>query len=201
MRKPLLTAALFLPLLAGCQSAPKVDYLPLAGAGMLDPGVDALKKLKVSNAEIDQVAALKSAGVSDDMCVALVAAARSHGRSFNSADAAKNLNRAGFTDEQILALAKRDQLDSLASDAVVLKLIGLSPAAVQTILHRRMDGVPTLSSAEIGRLKNTQLSEREIMARIESGMTDAQADAEAAARENGRAHHGTGFTRVHGRRR
>jgi len=59
-----------------------------------------------------------------------------------------------------------------------------------------MNGLPTLSSAEIGRLKNTQLSEKEIMARVENGMTDVQADAEASAREKGRAHSGTGFVRI-----
>jgi hypothetical protein len=32
-------------------------------------------------------------------------------------------------------------------------------------------------------------------------MTDVQADAEAAAREKSRNHNGTGFVRVHGRRR
>jgi hypothetical protein len=39
------------------------------------------------------------------------------------------------------------------------------------------------------------------VARIQNGVTDAQADAEAAAREKARAHSGTGFVRVHGRRR
>jgi flagellar basal body rod protein FlgF len=80
-------------------------------------------------------------------------------------------------------------------------LIGLSDPMIQTLLQRRMKGLPTLSSAQIGRLKNVQLSEKEIMTRIENGMTDAQADAEATAREKSRAHSGTGFTRGHGRRR
>ncbi|HKF25665.1 MAG TPA: hypothetical protein VKB24_06800, partial [Candidatus Acidoferrum sp.] len=81
------------------------------------------------------------------------------------------------------------------------RLIGLSDPTVELILERRMKRLTTLSSAEIGRLKNTGLSEKEIVARIQSGMSDAQADAEAAAREHARAHSGTGFVRVHGRRR
>jgi len=138
--------------------------------------------------------------VSDDMCVSLVAAAHDHQHPFSSATAASNLNSAGFSDEQILAIAKHDQLDSLSGDAVMLRLIGLSDPTVELILARRMKGMPTISSAQIGRLKNTGLSEREIVARIESGMTDAQADAEASAREKARAHAGTGFVRVRGRR-
>jgi hypothetical protein len=167
---------------------------------MWSSNMEDLKKLDVNDAEVQQLVALKGSGVSDDMCVALVRAAHSHQHPFASAAAAGSLNGAGFSDEQILAIARNDQLDALSGDAVMLRLIGLSDGTVQMILRRRMNGLATLSSAEIGRLKNTGLSEREIVARIESSMTDAQADKEAAAREAARAHSGTGFVRVHGRR-
>ena len=65
--------------------------------------------------------------------------------------------------------------------------------------HRRMKGLPTLNSAEIGRLKNTGLTEKQIMERINQGMTDAQADREAALREATRNHANTGFVRTRGR--
>jgi hypothetical protein len=187
-------------IIAGCQSKQEINYLPLTQSGMFSASSDALKKLNITEPEIAQVAALKSAGMSDDMCVALFTAARDRHHSFSSAAPAKNLYGAGFTDEQILAMAKNDQLDIVGGEAVMLHLIGLSDSAAQTVLKRRMSGLPTMSAAEIGRLKNTQLTEREILARIENGMTDAQADAEATAREKGRAHSGTGFVRVHGRR-
>jgi len=200
-RIPSFAVALALPaLFAGCHSHPLTDYRPLDKAGMWSSSMEDLKKLNVSSAEIAQVVSLKTAGVSDDMCVSLVAAAHDHQHPFSSATAASNLNSAGFSDEQILAIAKHDQLDSLSGDAVMLRLIGLSDPTVELILARRMKGMPTISSAQIGRLKNTGLSEREIVARIESGMTDAAADAEASAREKASAHSGTGFVRVHGRR-
>ena len=129
----------------------------------------------------------------------LFTAAHDHHHSFSSAAAAKNLNGAGFTDAQILAMAKNDQLDIVGGDAVMYRLIGLSDPTVQILLQRRLSGLPTMSAAEIGRLKNTQLTEHEILARIDNGMTDAQADAEATAREKDRTHSGTGFVRVHGR--
>ena len=168
---------------------------------MWSSSLEDLKKLNVSDAEVAQLVALKNSGVSDDMCVALVSAAHVHKHPFTSAAAAKNLNGAGFGDEQILAIANSDQLDALSGNAVMLRLIGLSDPTVQMLLQRRMKGLPTLSSAEIGRLKNTQLSEKEIVARIQNGMTDAQADAEASARENALVHSGTGFVRARGRRR
>jgi hypothetical protein len=57
-----------------------------------------------------------------------------------------------------------------------------------------------MSSAEIGRLKNTGLTEKQIMERVTQGMTDAQADKEAALREATRNHSGTGFVRLRGRK-
>jgi len=193
----LLSAAI----LAGCKSHPLADYRPLDKAGMWSSTMEDLKKLNVNDAEIGQLVALKSAGVSDDMCLALVQVAHDHQHPFTSAASAGKLNRAGFSDEQILDIARHDQLDALSGDAVMLRLIGLSDPAVELILGRRMKRLTTLSSAQIGRLKNTGLSEKEIVARIENGMSDAQADAEAAAREHARAHSGTGFVRVRGRRR
>lgn len=194
-------ALLLLPAFAGCKSHPLTDYRPLDKAGMWSSGMQDLKKLNVSDAEVDQLVALKNAGVRDEMCVALVEAAHAHQHPFSSAAAAGRLNAAGYSDDQILRIAKQDQLDALSGDAVMLRLIGLSESTLQLVLDRRMQGQTTLSSAEIGRLKNTGLSEKEIVARIQSGMSDAQADAEAAARERARAHSGTGFVRVHGRRR
>jgi hypothetical protein len=82
----------------------------------------------------------------------------------------------------------------------MLRLVGLSDPAVNTVLHKRMKGQRTMSSAEIGRLKNTGLTEAQIMERINRGMTDAEADREATVREATRNHANTGFTRVHGRR-
>jgi hypothetical protein len=187
--------------LVGCKSHPLTDYRQLDKAGMWSSSLEDLKKLNVSDSEVNQLVALKNAGVSDEACVQLVSAAHDHQHPFTSAAAAKSLNGAGFTDKQILAIARKDQLDSLSGDAIMLRLIGLSDATVQLLLQRRMNGLPTLSSAEIGRLKNTELSEREIVARIENGMTDAQADAEAAAREKAFAHSGTGFVHTRGRRR
>jgi hypothetical protein len=82
----------------------------------------------------------------------------------------------------------------------MLRLVGLSEHAVDLILRRRLQGQTTLSSAEIGRLKNTGLTEKQILERINQGMTDAQANKEAAAREAVRNHSGTGFVRLHGRK-
>jgi hypothetical protein len=191
--------ALFLRLF-GCDSHPLTDYRPLDQAGMWSSNVEQLKAFNTSDTEVSQLTKLKRAGVGDDTCVTLISDAHEHKHPFNSGDSTVNLVHAGYGEPIILEIAKVDQLDALSGDAVMLRLVGLSDNAVDAILHRRMRGQRTLSSAEIGRLKNTGLTEKQIMERINEGMTDAQADREAAAREATRNHANTGFSRVHGRR-
>jgi hypothetical protein len=201
MRYKLLLLGVFVLFrMSGCHEHPLTDYRPLDQAGMWSSSVEQLKTLNTSDAEVAQLVKLKQAGISDDACVTLISGAHQHRRLFTSADSAINLAHAGYTESVILEIAKTDQLDSISGDAVMLRLVGLSDHAVDLILRRRLQGQPTLSSAEIGRLKNTGLSENQILERINQGMTDAQADKEAAAREAVRNHSGTGFVRLHGRK-
>lgn len=185
---------------SGCDKHPLTDYRPLDQAGMFSSNVEQLKSLNASDAEVAQLVKLKHSSIGDDTCVALINEARRHNHTFASADSAVNLSRAGYGDSVILEIAKIDQLDVISGDAVMLRLVGLSDSAVDMILHRRLRGQPTMSSAEIGRLKNTGLTEKQIIERINQGMTDLQADREAALREATRNHSGTGFKREHGRR-
>ncbi len=185
---------------SGCDKHPLTDYRPLDQAGMWSSNVEDLKKLNTSDNEVAQLVKLKQAGVTDDTCVTLVTDAHQHEHPFGSADSAVSLARAGYAEPVILEIAKVDQLDIISTDAVMLRLVGLSDPAVDLILHRRLKGQRTMSSAEIGRLKNTGLTEKQILERINQGETDAQADREAASREAKRNHSGTDFKRVRGRR-
>ena len=185
---------------SGCDKHPLTDYRPLDQAGMWSSNVEDLKKLNTSDDEVRQLVKLKQAGITDDTCVTLIADAHQHEHPFGSADAATSLAGAGYAEPVILEIAKVDQLETISTDAVMLRLVGLSDPAVDLILHRRLRGQRTMGSAEIGRLKNTGLTEKQILERINEGMTDAQADKEAASREAKRNHSGTDFKRVRGRR-
>lgn len=200
MKYKLIPAAFLLFRLYGCSQHLFTDYRPLDKSGMWSSSVEELKKLNTSDTEVEQLLKMKQAGVSDDACVQVISDAHSHQHPFASADSAVNLMNAGYNESVILEMTKADKLDNLSGDAVMLRLVGLSDGAVNSILQKRMKGQRTLSSAEIGRLKNTGLTEAQIMERINRGMTDAEADKEAAFREATRNHSNTGFTRVHGRR-
>ena len=184
----------------GCKQHLLTDYRPLDQAGMWSSGLEQLKALNTSDSEVAQLVKVKQARVSDDACVALVAAAHERKHPFSSGDSTANLAGAGYSEDQILEIAHADQLDAISGDAVALRLIGLSDGFVQFVLKRRLQRQSTLGTPQIARLKNTGLSEAQILDKIKAGMTDAQADREVTAREAARNHAGTGFVRVRGRR-
>jgi hypothetical protein len=200
MRHPRLLLGVFVLAAAGCHQHPLTDYRPLDQAGMFSSDIEQLKGLNVSDEEIAQVVKLKHAGLSDDTCVEMVSSAHVHKHIFISAESASDLVGAGFTEPEILDIARGDKLDAISIDAVTLKLIGLSDSTVQLVLHRHLDGQPVMASAEISRLKNTGLTERQILERINAGMTDEQAEKEIHSRESARNHKDTSFVRVRGRK-
>ena len=184
----------------GCHQHLLTDYRPLDKAGMWSSGLEQLKALNTSDFEVAQLVKVKQARLSDDSCVALVAAAHERKHPFGSGDSTANLASAGYSEAQILEIARADQLDAISGDAVALRLIGLSDSFVQFVLQRRLQGHSTLGTPQIARLKNTGLSEKQILDKIKAGVTDAQADREVAAREAARNHAGTDFVRVRGGR-
>lgn len=201
MRRCLFLVGVAFLLIAGCEKLHQTDYTALDQSGMWSSSLDQLKALKVSDPEVGQLTKLKQAGASDDLCLALIKAAHDHHHEFSSADSVIELSRAGYPDTQILELAKSEQIDLLSGEAVTLKLIGLSNPTVQQVLARRMQRLPTLTSAQIGRLKNTAMSEPQIVAFMNRGLSDQMVEAFITEREAERNHAHTGFVRTRGRRR
>ena len=200
MRQSVILLGVCALFLGGCQKHPQTDYTALDQSGMWSSSLDELKKLNPSDMEIAQLTKLKHAGASDDLCLDLLKAARAHHHEYSNADAAMDLSRAGYSDAEILEMAQSDQIDILSGEAVTLKLIGLTNPTVQAVIHRRIQGLPTLTSEQIGRLKNTGMSEKQILEVVNQGLSDQQAEALIAKREAQRNHSNTGFVRVHGRK-
>jgi hypothetical protein len=197
--RPWLIGLAMLPMI-GCNQHPLADYRPLVKAGVFSGTIEQLKKLNVDDNEISQVLKLKDAHISDDATVELISAAHAHGHPFNSAYSVGNLAAARYTEPEILNFAKVDKIDAISGDAVMLRLVGLSDPTVELIVQRELQGLPTLSSGEIGRLKNTGLTEKQILDRINQGMSDDAAEKEAASREAVRNHSHTDFVRLRGRK-
>jgi hypothetical protein len=200
MRKSLIFLSLLGFALAGCKTKPKIDYTSLDQSGMWSTSLAQIKKMNVSAKEVGELTKLKQAGASDGLCLSLLKAARGHNHEFTSGDSVVELSSAGYTDAQILEMAQADKLDALSSDAVMLKLIGLSNSTVQIVIQRRELGLPTLTSAQIGRLKNIGESEKKILELIHQGLSGQPAEAYVARLESARDHSHTEFVRNRGRR-
>ncbi len=200
MRKSFMLLSLLGLALAGCKAKPKIDYTALDESGMWSTNLAQVKKMNVSPAEVGELTKLKLAGASDDMCLYLLKTARGHNHEFTSGDSVISLSSAGYTDAQIMEMAQADKIDALSSDAVMLKLIGLSNSTVQVVIQRREQSLPTLTSAQIGRLKNVGESEKKILDLIYQGLSDKQAEAYVARMESARNHSHTEFVRNRGRR-
>lgn len=188
-------------LAVGCHQHPLMDYRPLDQAGMNSSVIDRIKTFNISDSELQQLVRLKGAGVSDDTCVTLISTAHDRKHAFSSADSVANLLNARYTESDVVTFAQADKLDSISGDAVMLRLIGLSDPMVTAILQRDLQGLPTISSAAIGRLKNTGLSEKQILELIAQGITEQQAENEANSREAARNHAHTDFVAQRARRR
>ena len=185
-----------LAVLSGCKSAPKVDPSPLEQAGMYFNNIAQLREFNLTQDEVAQLAQARQAGLTDEDCVALIEVARRHERPFLEGEAIAGLLRAGFQDSSVMALVRLDQLE-IAGEAQVMKLAGLSDEVILALAGRRSAGQPALSSAKAAALRNVQLTNAQILAAINRGTTDAQADAIIAQRTRG----AKGFVRQPGVRR
>jgi hypothetical protein len=95
----------------------------------------------------------------------------------------------------MMTLVRLDQV-SFAGEAQIMKLAGLSDDVILAIARRRSARLPVLSSAKAAALRNVQLSNAQILAAVNRGTTDAQADAIIAQRTRG----AKGFVRQRGSR-
>jgi hypothetical protein len=182
--------------LSGCKSTPKVDPSPLEQAGMYFNNIEQLRELGLTQDEVSQLAQVRQAGLNDEDCVALIQLARRHERPFTEGEAIAGLLRAGFQESSVMALVRLDQL-IIAREAQIMKLAGLSDEVILALARRRNAGQPALSSAKAAALRNVQLTNAQILAAINRGTTDAQADAIIAQRTRA----AKGFVRQRGVRR
>jgi hypothetical protein len=189
-------AALLAP---GCKHLRLVDTRPLDLAGMGYRGVEELRELDVTDAEVAALVKAREAGISDVGCVELVRIARGRKQPFSSGEAIASLQRVGVSESTVLELARLDQLGLWVGEAQAMRLAGLSDQVLLGVARRRAAGQPALSGSVLVRLKDAGLSETKMIELIERGTTDKQAEEMLAAwrRAAGRSH----FVRYPRRRR
>jgi hypothetical protein len=192
-----LTASLLL--LAGCNKIHQTNMSPLDAAGMHPESFEQLHKYQVNDGEVQQILTAGRAGMSEQGCVELVGIARSRHRVFAEGDAVALLFGAGMKENSVMQIVRLDQLTPFAGEAAAMRLAGLPDDVILDAARHRAKGQAVLGGARLAELRDAGFSNAQLVAVLDRGMTDKQAD-EAIARHN-YAVGGHSFVRQHGRRR
>jgi hypothetical protein len=144
--------------------------------------VEQLRQLGLSDGEVAQLVSARQAGVSDENCIELVRIAHMRHQLFTDGQAIAGLLDAGVAEGSVLELARLNELGLWSGEALAIRLSGLSDQVILAIARRRAAAQPVLSGPKVAELKNAGLSEAQILADVNSGISDEQADKIIAAR-------------------
>ena len=184
---------------AGCNRVRQTNMSQLDAAGMHPESVEALRKYQISDDELQQILIAGRAGMGEQSCVKLVSIARSRHRSFAEGDAIAGLLGAGMKEISVMELVRLDQLGLFAGEAAAMRLAGLSDDVILDAARHRAKGETVLTGARLAELRDVGFSNAQLVAALDRGMTDKQAD-ETIARHNYLVG-GHSFVRQRGRRR
>jgi hypothetical protein len=185
-------------LLAGCNKVHQTNMTSLDAAGMHPDSIEQLHRYQVSDDEVQQVLTAGRAGMSEQGCVELVGIARSHHSVFKDGDAIAGLLGAGIKESSVIQLVRLNQLVLFAGEAAAMRLAGLSDEVILDVARRRSKGEAVVTGARLAELRDAGYSNTQLVAAVERGMTDQEAEV-AIARHN-YAVGGHSFVRQHGRR-
>jgi hypothetical protein len=186
----LLSGLLLIVALAGCRKAQKPEEDPLYQAGMWSDTIQQLRGLQVSDSEVMEIVKAHEAGFSDEDCVAMVKLSRSRNKMFADGDAIAGLLHVGVSEPNVMALAKLNQLGVWAVDLEGIRLAGYSDKVVMAVAQRRAAGQATVSGTSLVELKNTGISEPQVLAQIDRGLSDEQAGQIIAEHQHAEMPHG-----------
>ncbi|HTP44949.1 MAG TPA: hypothetical protein VMJ13_10300 [Candidatus Acidoferrum sp.] len=161
-----------------------LDTKPLDAAGV---GYDSIKKLEaldITAEEVPEIGKMRSAGFSDESCVAIVQIYHQRGKPFAAGEAVAGLVKASLREQTILELARMDQLGLGAGEFEVMRLAGLSDTIILETATHQAAGTPTLSGLSLGKLKNSGLRETTLLELVRRGIPDSATDQILAMRRH-----------------
>jgi len=172
-------------LLSGCHILHPVDTKPLDAVGMSYDAVQELKSLRVSTAEVTEIAKARQSGFSDADCIDAFKIFRSRSQSFDAGDAIASLVEVSVSEDTILELARINQLGLDSGELQAMKLAGLSDDILLEVARHRAHGKPVLSGASLARLKNTGMRASTLFELAQRGVPDWQESAIVSYRRHG----------------
>ena len=92
---------------------------------------------------------------------------------------------AGLKESSVLAIVRLDLLAEFAGEAQAMRLAGISDDVVLNIARRRAKGETVISGSRLAGLRNVGYSNVELVAALDRGITDKQAQEAIARHTNG----------------
>lgn len=167
--------------IGGCQKFHKTDTQPLYNSGFWSDTIQKLRDMNVSDSEVSDLITLRNAGFSDDSCIEFVSIARAHQQMFTSGEKAAALLRSGLAEPTVMELARLNLIDNWGVEAQSIRLAGYSDQVVLATARRRAQHLPVASAASLVELKNTGVTEQQVIDMISRGLTDEQVGQKVAA--------------------
>lgn len=171
--------------LTACDDLRLLDTKPLDRAGMAYDSIRELKALHATQAEINEIAKVRSAGLSDSDCVIIVRVFHQRNQPFTAGDAIAGLYQSGLTEGTVLGLANMDQVGLGAGDLQAIHLAGLPDELVLDVARDRAAGKSTLSGAALGTMKNLRMDNATLLELVRRGTGESDGPRIIAQRRNG----------------
>jgi hypothetical protein len=178
-------AAALIILCGGCSRLKPVDTSQLENSGMSYEAVQQLDTLKISTAEVGEMAKAKQGGFADDDCVEILKIYRNANRPFDAGDAVAGMVQSGMSDADVLQLARINELGLGWGELQAMKLAGMSDAIVMEEARQHANGKSVLSGATLARLKNAGVHESTLFKLLQRAVPESRGREIVAYRRRG----------------
>jgi hypothetical protein len=177
--------------LLACLSLPACDALRLLDtdsldrAGMSYDAIKELKSLHISQAEINEVAKVRRAGLPDSDCVTLLRVSHLRNQPFTDGEAIAGLYQSGLTEGTVMGLANLDQVGMGSGELQAMHLAGLPDDLILGIARDRANGKSTLSGAALGTMRNLRIDNSTLLQLVQRGTPESDGPRIIADRRRG----------------
>jgi hypothetical protein len=144
-----------------------------------------MKALHISQPEIEEIAKVREAGLSDVDCVSILRMFHQRNEPFTAGDAIAGLYESGVSEGSVLGLVSMDQVGLGVGDLQAIHLAGLPDELVIDIARDRAAGKSTLSGAALGTMKNLRMDNATLLELVRRGTPEQDGPRIIARRRSG----------------
>jgi hypothetical protein len=171
--------------LAACDEFRLLDTNSLDRAGMSYDAIKELKSLHISQPEINEIAKVRAAGLSDSDCVTLLRVSHLRNQPFTDGDAVAGLYQSGVAEGTVMGLVNLDQVGMGSGDLQAMHLAGLPDELILGIARDRANGKSTLSGAALGTMRNLRIDNATLLQLVLRGTPESDGPRIIAERRRG----------------